>query len=164
MNEFQRRLLDAIEYSDYIATFADPAKKILGIESYTYTVDAPAANLVPGANASLFNVIMDSDSDFVMTYMSGGAVVGTSAPFRNFEYDPSITVQITDQSSGRTYFNMPTPMALVAGAAGYPFILTSPRVVKPRVTLTVAAGVIAQATQTYVGFAFCFHGAKIYYA
>lgn len=164
MNEFRRRLLDAIEYSDFIATFADPTKKILGIESYAYTVDEPAANLAPGALPSPFNLVMDSDSDFVLTYLSGCAVIGTSSPLRSIEYDPSITVQITDQSSGKTFFNMATPMVLIAGAMGYPFILTSPKVVRPRATLTVAASTIAQATVTYVGFFFTLHGAKIYYA
>lgn len=166
MNEFERRLLDVIGYSSYIATFADPARQILGIEGYAYSVDALAANVTSAAPAD-FDLIMDSDSDFVVCYLAGAARIDNGPTVANgtrcTEFSPGLLVQITDQSSGKTYFDKPTPLPLIAGAGGFPYIMSSPRVIKPRSTLTVTAqGAIAGAQ--YDDFFFALHGAKVYYA
>lgn len=166
MNEFKRRLLDTVEMSDYIASFADPSREVLLIEPYTYSIDALAVNITSAA-AQSFNLAMNSDSDFVATGLAGGALVNTGpttpAGTRCVEFTPALLVQITDQSSGKTYFNRPTPLGLMAGAGGFQFLFASPRIVKPRVTLSVSAqGAVAGAT--YNNFYFCIHGAKIFYA
>jgi len=114
-------------------------------------------------------LVMDSDSDFILTAMSGAAVI--SAPVIAVpangntvtEFSPALLIQITDQASGKTYFNGPTPLPLIAGAGGYPFLLSSPRIVRPRSTLTVSAQGAAAAV-TYERFMFSLHGAKIFYA
>lgn len=166
MNEFERRLRDIVEMSSYIAKFADPGREILLIESYTYSIDAIGVNITSAA-AQTFNLVMNSDSDFVVTGFAGGALINTgpTAPngTRCVEFTPALLVQITDQSSGKTYFNRPTPLGLMAGAAGFPYLLASPRVIRPRVTLAVSAqGAVAGAT--YNNFYFSIHGAKIFYA
>lgn len=159
MNEFWRKLLDTIEYSDYIATFADPNREIVNIDDYTYTIDGQtlAANITATAPQS-FNVIMDSDSDFVCTYMSAfGRATGQTV----MQVNPAMLVQITDRSSARTWFNQPAPLPMIAGQGGFPFLLTSPRVIKPRTTLNVTAR--SAQVQTFTGFFFCFHGSRIFY-
>jgi hypothetical protein len=167
MNEFQRRLLDVVKYTSYIASFADPARKVLGVEGYAYTVDQLGLSLTLAAPlANPFNLIMDSDSDFVATYMSAGALTtGTGLAQRQVEYSPSLLLQVTDQSSGKTWFNGPMPSALVCGAMGFPFILSSPRVIKPRTTLSVlpSAAVTLTGSNTFTAFFFVLGGAKIYY-
>lgn len=160
MNEFWRKLQDMVGYTDYIATFADPTRRILAIDTYSYVIDGNtlAANITAAAPQS-FNVIMDSDSDFVCTYLAGqGRLNGQTAMMVN----PAMLVQITDRSSGKTFFQAASPMPMVCGQGGFPFLLTSPRVVKPRTTLTVTAR-SAQAA-TFSGFYFALHGARIYYA
>ena len=166
MNEFWRRLLDVVQLSSYIGSFADPAREVLLIEPYTYSIDALGVNITSAA-AQSFNLIMNSDSDFVVTGMSGGALINTGPTTPNgtrcVEFTPSLLVQILDQSSGKTWFNRPTPLGQLAGAGGFPFLLTSPRVIPPRVTLSVSAqGAVAGAT--FNNFYFSMHGAKIYYA
>lgn len=170
MNEFQRKLMDAIQYSSYIASFADPSRTILAIANYSYAVDARGIALDNTA-AQNFNLPMDSDSDFVCCSLAGGGRIATAIPSppapadanQVVEFAPAIVVQITDQSSGKTWFNMPTPAALVAGAGGFPYLLTSPRVVKPKTTLTVSAQGVVPGT-VYADFFFALHGAKVYYA
>lgn len=160
MNEFWRKLCDEVGQTDYISTFADPSRQIIGIDDYSYVIDGETltANITQTVSQS-FNVIMDSDSDFVLTYFSGFArAVATTVMIIN----PAILIQIKDQSSGRTYFNTPSPMAMLCGQGGFPFLLTSPRVIKPRTTLTVTA--IAAQAKTFSGFYFCLHGSRIYYA
>lgn len=162
MNEHQRRLLDAMEFSSYIAAFAEPGRQILGIDYYAYTVDQQAVNITSAA-AQQFQLIMDSDSDFVLTMMSGGSRIAAGAFPTKVEFTPALLIQITDQSSGKTFFNMATPLPLIAGSMGFPFLLSSPRVIKPRTTLTVQAqGAVAGAV--FNDFFFVLNGAKIYYA
>lgn len=170
MNEFQRRLLDTIAFNSWVASFSDPARQLLGLESYTYTVDARAIAL--NNNAQDFNLIMDSDSEFLCVYVAGASRV-TVPDIANpangnlvTEFSPALTVQITDQAAGKTWFDQPTPLPLVAGAGGFPFILSSPRVVKPRSTLTVEAAMLATPAPQAVSsdFFFALHGAKLYYA
>lgn len=167
MNEFQRRLLDVVKFTAYIASFADPSRQILGIEPYCYTVDQSSLTLTLASNpAPTFNLIMDSDSDFVATYMSAAAIIGPGGiAQRQVEYSPSLLLQITDQSAGKTWFNAPTPTSLVCGAMGFPFLLSSPRVIRPRTTLTIAptAAVALAGGSQFTSFFFAMNGAKIYY-
>lgn len=159
MNEFWRKLCDEVGGTDYVSMFADKSRQIVNIDDYTYSIDGNtlAANITQTVSQS-FNVVMDSDSDFVLTYFSGFTrPTGTQI----LTINPAIMVQIKDQSSGRTYFNTAAPMAMLCGQGGFPFLLTSPRIIKPRTTLTVTA--ISAQAQTFTGFYFCFHGARIYY-
>lgn len=168
MNEFQRRLLDVVKYTTYIASFADPSRKVLAIEPYCYTVDQSGLTLTTATAPPLsFNLIMDSDSDFVATYMSAAAIIGPGGiAQRQVEFSPSILIQITDQSAGKTWFNGPMPTSLVCGAMGFPFLLSSPRIIRPRTTLSIAptAAVALSGGSVFTSFFFALNGAKIYYA
>lgn len=175
MNEFERKLLDTVRFSSWIASFADKSRRLIGMENYAYSIDAVAANIAQAALGqagaiSDFNLPMDSDSEFVAVYMSGGARIDNGPVVANgtrvVEFSPGLLVQILDQSSGKTWFDKFTPLPLVAGAGGFPFIMTSPRVVKPRSTLTVSAQAALGGTPgvTFNDFFFTIHGAKLYYA
>lgn len=163
MNSFRRELLDMVGYTDYIATFADPSKTIVDIDNYTYSIDGQvlAANITQTVSQS-FLTPMQGDNDFVLTYMSGFAR-SAAYPYgaQLMIVNPALMVQITDLSSGRTFFNAPSPMPMIAGQGGFPFLLTSPRLIKPRSTLKTTA--IAAQAATFTGFFFCFHGARIWY-
>lgn len=164
--EFERRLMDMTRFNNWIASFADPTRQILAIENYAYTIDAIAANIVDTAPSN-FNLVMDSDSEFVATYISGAGRISVGPVVANgtrcTEFSPSLLIQITDQSSGNTWFNGLTPLPLIAGAGGFPFLMASPRVIRPRSTLTVTAQG-AEPGVPYDDFFFAIHGAKIYYA
>lgn len=160
MNEFWRKLCDLTGSDNYIRTFADPARQVLKIDTYAYSVDGNvlAANITQTA-AQSFELIMDSDSDFVLTYFSGFARANGNTLMI---VAPAIGVQITDQSSGRNFFNKAAPMPLLCGQSGFPFLLTSPRVIKPRTSLNITAQSLQNAA--FTGFYFTLHGARIYYA
>lgn len=174
MNEFERRLLDTVKFTSWIASFADPAREVVGIENYAYTAAMARGASLTAATVDGIDMplIMDSDSEFIVVYMSGAAVVDAPvivAPAnanRITEYTPAIAIQVTEQSSGKTFFNIPTPMPLVCGAGGFPFVLSSPRIILPRTTLTVHAeapdGV--DAAVSFSQLQVVLHGAKIYYA
>ena len=171
MNEFQRKLLDAVQFTSWVAAFADPNRMLLGVESYAYVIDQRGVN-IDGLAAQNFPVVMDGDAEFVCTYIAAGARV--SAPVianpangnQVIEFSPALDVQITDEAAGKTWFDQPTALPLIAGAGGFPFILASPRITKPRSTLNVAVqGSLAQASPPqFADFFFVFHGAKLYYS
>lgn len=159
LNEFWRKLYDTVGCNSYIATFADPSRKIAMIDTYAYSVDyfntaAPVTTV--GFNQ---NIIMDSDSDFVCTYFSCAAV---NTGLTQVNFNPAVNIQLADKSSGKNYFAAPSPAALMAGVMGFPFILTSPRVIKPRTTLNLSFA-SAQPAQTFDGFFFTLAGGRIFY-
>lgn len=168
MNVRERRLLDTVRHTSYVASFAEPGRQVIGVEPYAYVVDEVGLELTNAA-AQEFELIMDSDSDFVATWASGAAVVADPViadPANGntcTEFAASILVQITDQSSGKTWYNQPTPLALIAGAGGFPFIMASPRVIRPRGTLTVSVQAAVSGVE-FSAFYFALHGGKIYYA
>lgn len=158
MNEFYRRLYDIVGRNSYIASFADPNREILDIDNYSYSVENSAATPINNVTVRAFDIPMDTDSDFVFTYISGAAVLNGET---TLTLNPAILLQIFDQSSGRNYFNAPVPMGIIAGYAGFPFLLTSPRVVRARTTLTVTA--IAAQNVIFNTFALSFGGSRIFY-
>lgn len=159
MNEFWRKLLDIVGGNSYIAMFADANREILAIDNYSYIIENTAATPINFATVREFNVPMDTDSDFVLTSIAGEAVVNGEATPR---LNPAILLQIYDQASARSYFNSPTMMPHVAGFAGFPFLLTSPRIVRARSTLTVTAQA-AQNGAVFSQFSLALSGARIFY-
>lgn len=158
-NAFWTQLLDMVEYTDYIATFCDPDRQILEIEPYTYTVDGNAlsANITMTA-PQVFNTQMEGDSDFVLTYLSAFGRVNAETALR---VNPALLVQIAEVTTGRTFFSGPSPLPMVAGQGGFPFLLTGPKVIRARSRLQITV-TAAQAVQ-WSGFYFCYHGARIWY-
>ena len=159
MNEYQRRLMDIVGNDNYIASFADPSREVMFIDNYCYSIDfasvgAPIAN----AAAQTFPLIMDSDSTFILTSISGCAtLLGNTTP----DFNAAVLVQILNKSSGLNFFNIPTMLPHIAGAGGFPFLLTSPRIILPRVTLAVSAQ-SAQAV-SFQQFSLTMNGSRIYY-
>lgn len=159
MNRFWTELLDLVEYTDFIATFADAGRPIVDIEPYTYTIDGEVlpANITATAPQN-FNTQMAGDSDFVLTYLSGFA---RPAGNTTLTVNPALMLQITDLSSGRAFFSAPAPMAMICGQGGFPFLLTGPRVIRARSALKLTA--ISAQVQSFSGFYFSYHGARIWY-
>lgn len=158
-NAFWTQLLDMVEYTDYMATFADPSRRLVDVEPWSYSVDGDLlAAPITATAGQRFVTQMAGDSDFVMTYISGFA---RPAGSQQMTINPAILVQISDQSSGRTFFSAPAPMAMIAGQSGFPFILLGPRTVKARASLLTTA--ISAQVQSWTGFYMTFHGARLWY-
>lgn len=156
---FWTTLLDMVQHTDYIATFADPARKIVDIEPYIYSIDGDvlSANITATA-AQTFLLPMYGDNDFIMIGINGfGRIPASTAMIAN----PAIMVQIIDQSSARSYFAGPMPMPMIAGQGGFPYLLTGPRTVHARASLKVTAQ--SAQVQSFNGFYMSFLGARIWY-
>lgn len=158
-NAFRTQLLDMVEFTDYAAWFADPARQLMEVEPWSYSIDGDVlpASITATAPQS-FNTPMAGDADFLMTYISGFArPAGTT----QLTVNPALLVQIADQSSGRTFFSGPAGMAFIAGQGGFPYLLTSPRIVKARAALKTTA--ISAQAQSFTGFYMTFHGVRLWY-
>lgn len=154
MNEFQRRALDIAENSAYLAQYARKNAKVIGIEYYAYTTTIAAA-VQNVARQALIQI--QSDSDFVLTYMSAtsfNTATGATVPING-------TCQITDTGSGKTFFSAPTPFSLVFGQGGFPFLLPAPRVFSPNTNVKFDATNLGATT---VDLYLSLFGARIYYA
>lgn len=158
-NAFRTQLLDMVEYTDYVATFAEPGREIVDIDNWTYFVDGETLSAdITATAAQVFLTPMAGDNDFVLFYMAGmGRVTGTTVLSAN----PALLVQIADLTTGRTFFSAPSPMPMIAGCGGFPYMLPGPKVIPPRSTLRTT--VVSAQAQAFSGFYFCFHGSRIWY-
>lgn len=160
---FHTQLLDMIEYTDYMATFADPTRQLVDVEPWAYTIDGEvlSANITATA-AQVFKTPMQGENDFVMFGINGFARTAVN-PYgaTALVVNPALLVQISDLSTGRTFFDSPTPMPFIAGQGGFPFLLPGCKIVKPRATLQTT--VISAQVVTWTGFYMTFHGARLWY-
>lgn len=156
---FWTQLLDLVGYTDFVATFADPGRPIVEISPYTYVVDGEtlAANITATASQT-FTTQMQGDNDFLLVYMSAFA---RPTGATNLTVNPAILVQIQELTTGRAFFSGPAPVPQIAGQGGFPFLMTGPKIIRARSQLELTA--ISAQVQTFTGFYFCYHGARIWY-
>lgn len=153
MNEFQRRLLDAVQNGAWIASVARQGRTIVDLDYYNYNTEiGPVAS---GASAQA-TIQIQSDSDFAIAFMSGVEVVNNTPTTNHYTL-----LQITDTGTGKTFFNAPTMFQLVMGTGGLPFYLPAPRVVAPNTNLQINVQNVSSAADAtyYINLL----GARIYY-
>lgn len=161
MNAFEAKYTELLQTDPFIKSVAKPGRRIVGLEYYVYnqiigTVALPLTVNVPRSNT----IDTQADSDFVVQYASAGLQASANAVQ---VYNRNVVVQITDLSTGKTFFNTALIMSLAFGAGGFPFKYPSPRVINPNVSLRV--DVTNRDTVTnYLQLNIALHGTRIYYA
>jgi hypothetical protein len=163
LNLFRRRAEDISGFTDYIASLADPTRRVLLIDTYSYVVDDTDGTNITAAAPQEFDVVMDTDSTFVFLGLNAFGRTSTAPISTEMNLNPALSLQIKDQSSGRNYFNQPAAVPLIAGAGGFPFLFPSPRIVAARSTLTLTVAAIGS-TAVFDRFYAALHGARIFYA
>lgn len=125
---FYRRLMS----DSFLKDVARPGRNVLEVQSFWY--GAEFDGLHASANSQSDLIETQADSDFVCTAISARArVFATQA----FDAMPLVWVQVTDQASGKTFFNAPLITRIVAGDFGMPMRLPVPRVILPNSTLQI---------------------------
>lgn len=165
LSDFQAKYLDILVNSPYISGVAKPGRKIADVQYYAYNgrigSDAvPLAANVP--QISTFDT--QADSDFVVSYISAAIQEVADGPMI---YNANVAIQIQDLSTGKQFFNVPTALALVTGAGGFPFVLPAPRVFNPNTSIAVTGinrDPLLNTAAGPVGLFYAFHGARIFYA
>ncbi len=123
MNAFEANAAKIESTSDYLAAFMRADRQFLKAEDFTYNVDILG---VATATAVTQFVQMQADSDFVLQYITANLqqVDGTLT-----------TLQITDTSTGRTFYSQAGPLALLVGGWSIPLFMPAPRLIAPNVNL-----------------------------
>lgn len=159
MNDFQRRFLDLLQTSSYVATAARQGQKIVNIDFFSYNkrLGTAAATIANGAAAQDF-IQIQADSDFVLTQISGDVVNAGGNTVAN----PNVTLQLTDTGSGKTFYSEPTLFGLVTGRSGFPYLMPAPRVINPNTNVKI--DVVNNTGGALNGVFLALQGARIYYA
>lgn len=156
MNEFERRALDIAQNSSYLAAYARKGRDIIDVEYFTYVAETTSIAANGGTLQSTIQI--QSDSDFVMSYMSANAISAAGV----ITSTPNITVQITDTGSGKTLFSAPAQLSLAFGSQGFPYLLPAPRVFAPNTNVKFDFTNRDAATAYTINY--FLSGARIYYA
>lgn len=93
--------------------------------AYGVTVSTIAA-----AAVSSQTVLIEADSMFVAQKLTVFATLAGAAVTESTEVLPLVTLQITDQGSGRNLFNQPVALPTICGSGQRPYILPIPRAFK----------------------------------
>lgn len=160
MNEFERRYLDIVQNASYLQAAVRQGQKVINVEYFNYnTRIGTVANPIAAGGQAQGTVQIQSDSDFVLTYISADV---TDAAGTTIVTNPGLLMQITDTGSGKTFFSEPTLITLVTGRLGIPFQLPSPRIIPPNTNIQFTLQNLAAVA--YSGAFISLLGARIYYA
>jgi len=161
-NDLQTRYLQLAAQSDYLRSVLKPGRQVLDFQSYVYNaVIGSAAVPLTLANGAV-NATLDiqADSDFVLTYLSACVNITANG---DMKVNRNLTLQIQDTSTGKLFFSAPTPVTLVAGGGGFPFVFPAPRVINANTNLLLTAQ-NRDTAQDYNQMFVAFGGTRIYYA
>lgn len=115
--------------------------------------------LAPAATAE-GQIQIQADSAFRWISAAFYATIANAAFTRQTTPIPSVTIQITDNGSGRVLFNIPVPVPAVFGFGDLPYILPVPRQFKERSSVSFSV-VNFDAAVTY-NLRLVLHGAKLF--
>src|SRR5579872_1937672 len=123
MNAFEAQAAKIEATSPYLSAFIRPDRKFLRMDWFSYNIELDGLDVGPSSGQIQFM----ADSDFILTQINA-----ENCDFRN---EIGILLQITDLSTGKTFYSAPTPMVQVVGTDGFPYLLPVPRLIAPKTTL-----------------------------
>ncbi len=91
-----------------------------------YCYSFSVASLASGATTSQ-TVNVEADANFILQKLTCFASIAGAAVTESTEVLPLISIQITDNGSGRNLFNSPVALPTIIGSGQRPFILPIPR-------------------------------------
>lgn len=160
-NIFERKYIELQAAHPYIKSVARPGAPIARLANFTYNVTiGSAATPLTLANGSINQVLTtQSDSDFVFDEMSAGF---TAVANGDLMFNRNLTLQIQDLSTGKLFFGAPALIGLVAGAGGFPFKFSSPRVIRANASVQFTGRNLDTITN-FFQMKVALHGTKIFY-
>lgn len=127
---FELAYYRALTQDTFLKDYVRPGRNVLEVTSFWYGVEFDGLHASAAAQDDLIET--EADSDFICMAIAGRARIQATQAFDSM---PLIWCQVTDQASGKTFFNTPLIMRLVAGDFGMPMAFPIPRVVMPNSTL-----------------------------
>lgn len=134
-------------------------KKLLGQEFYTYGL--VFSGLANGTQATgVINI--EADSYFKVQKLTYFADIALAAQTDSSRIVPLVTVSVTDTGSGRQLMNEAQPIPALFGTGELPFILPTPKIFKPRTSLSITIANFSSGSTYNVRL--LFNGAKLWYS
>lgn len=153
--EDNARALDIVSNVLDLDGIIRPGARPTAIDFYVYSV--PSVVVAPATTVNT-QIITQSDSDFVVMYMSGlNVIAGVTTPIAN-----NLFIQISDLSDGKTFFNTPTFAASVFGNRGFPYVLPCPKVWRPNTNISIGL-TQNNAAVAALSVNLAFSGVRVYY-
>lgn len=161
-NVFQRKYMEIVATSPYLASVLKAGRQVIGFETFVYdaTIGTAALPLTLANGPQTTTIETHSDSDFVLSYLSACVNITANG---DMKFNRNLTLQIQDTSTGKLFFNVPSVMTLVAGGGGFPFVYPAPRVINANVTLQLTAQ-NRDSGQDYNQMFVAMSGTRIFYA
>lgn len=149
MTVFSDAYISVVARMSFVKDFARPGSRVVDILPWWYGGKL-AAGLAP-ATRGVVNIQTQADSDFICTSLSA--------------LNASTRVQVTDTSTGKTFFNAQTDPITLFGSQGFPYVLASPRLVNPNSNLKVDVfyNPLGFAPPNSPDMFFAFGGVRVYY-
>jgi hypothetical protein len=125
---------------------------------FTYVV-----NFNPGPAAGLpasTTIQVQADSDFELQKLAFFADIALAAVTESTRVLPLVTIQLTDQGSGRQIFSLPVPIPAIMGDGRIPFILPTTKIFVANSAIGVDIANYSSATTYNIRIALI--GAKIF--
>lgn len=161
MNIFQAKALEIVASSAYINAIRRPGRRLVGIRPYIYNVTVGAQTPLTLANGLVTQTIdTQADSDFALAYLSACVNISVNG---DMKVNRNLLLQITDTTTGKNWYNIPTVMTLVAGGGGFPFVYPAQRVIPANTTLLFGVQ-NRDATQDYNNAFLSLGGIRLFYA
>lgn len=125
--------------------------------------NTPAIASIAAATGTATNTInFAQDSSFVWIKSVFFCDLAGAAVTSGARIIPLVNLQITEQGSGQSYFDSPTPLQSLAGDSGsLPFILPAPQLIAPNTTLVFSWSNYSAAT-AYANLRLQMIGWKVY--
>jgi hypothetical protein len=119
---------------------------------FGYESDIAATLNAAASVTQTFNIA--GDSDFFWTKLNAFAQVSSAATTVSAEQLASVTILVTNTTSGRQYSSNPTPLPSVAGSGRLPFILPMVTLWEAKSTIQVQLANVGNAnySQLYLSF------------
>ena len=130
-------------------------------DDFTYNVGLTGSLAANASQSTTFNI--DGDSDFFLVKTTVHALVADDGTTYSANILASVTVLITDTTSGRALMNEPVPLPNVAGTAQLPFIWPIVRLFAAKSTIKVDFANMTDNT-TYSDIELSFVGIKAFFA
>lgn len=137
-NDFAQRYFELTNQDPYIQSVKRPDQVLVKKMPYAYEafIGTAAVPLTFANGAQVATLTTLADSDFVLTSLAASVNITANG---DMKFNRNLTLQILDTATGKSFFNVPTVVTLVAGGGGFPFLFPAPRVIRPNATLILTA-------------------------
>lgn len=172
-NEYERRMVELVQNHIDLVKAMGAVGPTANVESFGYSarIGSEAAPLTLAGGAQQAIIPIQSDADFILSYISTAVILPATVGdvFSDATASTNVLLQITDTGAGETLFAQPMPAFLASGtpfpgSSGIPLVFPIPRIIPVNTNILIEATflgpVVAVTNPEPVGFFVSLMGAR----